>query len=142
MKTKFLILLTISLLITCAIATNPSPERHKEAFKNKIYQYLHEPLSETLSNTKTIQDESIFALEMLVGNTIYETLVDNLVSSENYILFSLTQISIAGESKIIGYGLFGNVYLDKSLDKAFEQFLNENKQLKDKGKQKQKRTNT
>jgi hypothetical protein len=109
MKTKFIILLTISLLIICAIATNPSPERHKEAFKNKIYQYLHEPLSETLSNTKTIQDESIFTLEMLVGNTIYETLVDNLVSSENYILFSLTQISIAGESKIIGYGFLGNV---------------------------------
>jgi hypothetical protein len=142
MKTKFLILLTISLLVICAIVTNPSPERHKEAFKNKIYQYLHESLSEKLSNTKTMQDESIFALEMLVGNTIYETLVDNVVSSENYILFSLTQVSIAGESKIIGYGLFGNVYLDKSLDKAFEQFLNENKQLKEKGKQKPKRTNT
>jgi hypothetical protein len=46
---------------------------------------------------------------MLVGNTIYETIADNIVSSENYILFSLTQVSIAGESKIIVYGLFGNV---------------------------------
>jgi hypothetical protein len=108
----------------------------KHLFQNKNYPATI--LNKMISN----RDESIFALEMLVGNTIYETLVDNVVSSENYILFSLTQISIAGESKIIGYGLFGNVYLDKSLDKAFEQFLNENKQLKDKCKQKQKRTNT
>jgi hypothetical protein len=78
MKTKFLITLTISVLVIVAILINPSPESHKEAFKNKIYQSLYQSYSETLSNAKTIQDESIFAFEISIGYILYETLVGNL----------------------------------------------------------------
>lgn len=41
----------------------------------------------------------------------------NLISTDNYILFSFTKATWDGETKIIGISAFGNVFRWKDLDK-------------------------
>ena len=124
MKTKYMIISIIVLAAIVAILTNPNPERHKEVVKNKFYQYLQKPLMEDVTNAKTRREEAVRSIEMLLGSTLIDRIIDNLVSSENYLLFSITNISFEGKSKTIGYGVFGNVYLAKELDEAMNETLN------------------
>ena len=42
------------------------------------------------------------------------------MTRDNYILFSITKISWKGESRNIGYGLFGNVFLSEKVKEAFK----------------------
>lgn len=124
MNTKFLIISIIALVAIAAILTNPTPERHKEVVKNKIHQYLQKPMLEGLSNARTKQEEVTLTLELLLGNTMVDNIIDNLVSTENYLLFSRTQISYDGKIRTIGYGVFGNVFLAKELDEQMNEAIN------------------
>ncbi|MBK8442421.1 MAG: hypothetical protein IPL35_02955 [Sphingobacteriales bacterium] len=38
-------------------------------------------------------------------------MIDNSVSTDNYILFSTTKYSLEGETKVVGIGAFGNVFI-------------------------------
>ena len=48
------------------------------------------------------------------------------VSSDNYILFSLTKFNFASESKIIGFGFFGKVYITEKINEDMFKKLNKN----------------
>lgn len=63
------------------------------------------------------------ALGMMIGGTLVENVIDNLVSTDNYILFSTTKINWAGKSRIIGIGAFGNVYITNKLEEALDKGL-------------------
>jgi hypothetical protein len=127
MKTKFLIISIIALAVIVAILTNPKPEVHKEALKNKLYQYMHGPMTYDLNNARTRQEEVVQMFDILLGNTLLESVIDNLVTSDNYLIFSLTRLSLEGNSKIIGYGIFGNVYLDKNIDDLLNEAFSKTK---------------
>jgi hypothetical protein len=124
MKTKYLILSIIAFATIVAILTNPTPERHKEVVKNKLHQFLLMPMVEGLDNARTRLEEDTQSLEILLGNTLLDNIIDNLVSTDNFLLFSTTKISLEGKSKTIGYGVFGNVFLAKELDEAMNEALN------------------
>ena len=130
MQTKHLIIAIIFLISLLAVLTNPTPERHKEAFKNKIYEYLQRPITEDLTKAKTRGEEMVLSAELLFGSKIIDMILDNLISSDNYLLFSTTKISFEGKSKIIGYGAFGNIFLSEELDKNMEQFIKETMKAK------------
>lgn len=129
MNTKYIIISTIVLVAIVAIFTNPNPERHKEVVKNKIYQYLHKPMLEDVANSKNRREEMVLALEMLLGSTVIDKIIENAVNSENYLLFYTTKISFDGTRKTIGYGIFGNVYLAKELDEAMSEFIHKTSDL-------------
>jgi len=63
------------------------------------------------------------ALGMMIGGTLVENVIDNLVSTDNYILFSTTKINWDGKSRIIGIGAFGNVYITNKLEEALDKGL-------------------
>lgn len=130
MQTKHLIISIIFLITLLAVLTNPTPERHKEAFKNKIYEYIQGPITEDLTKAKTRGEEMVLSAELLFGSKIIDMILDNLISSDNYLLFSTTKISFEGKSKIIGYGAFGNIFLSEELDKNMEQFIKETMKAK------------
>lgn len=46
-------------------------------------------------------------------------LIENSISRDNYLVFSITMATWNGESKKIGYGCFGNVYISKGISDAF-----------------------
>ena len=103
------------LIISCLIAifTNPSTEDHKQEVKNILNRHLQESLSENKA-------DGFENLGMLIGSSFAEKLIDNSVSRENYIFFSLTKGTWKDNSKIIGYGVFGNVFLSDDVKEAFD----------------------
>src|SRR5690606_1712354 len=106
-------LIIIAVLIVDAI-TNPDEARHKEVLRNKmklemIQAFMDEKEIEKLNN--------LDAISFMFGTTVVQKFVDNIVSTDNYIVFSLMKATWGGETKIIGVGLFGNVLLLKDLEK-------------------------
>lgn len=112
MKKNYVIAASIVLILLIAAITNPNPERHKEAVKSKFTAYL----------AKTTENDSsgMGAFGSMLGNAFAQQIIDNLVTSDNYVLFSLTKVTADGKSNVIGYGLFGNVFLSGKIDEAFE----------------------
>jgi hypothetical protein len=98
-------------IILIAIITNPSTEEHKQAVKHEVNQLVQNSVSESKSD--------IESLGVLLGSSLAEKLVENSITRDNYILFSITKISWKGESRNIGYGLFGNVFLSEKVKEAF-----------------------
>lgn len=100
------------IIILVAIFTNPSSAEHKLAVKSIINQKVQS----SLSNENTNGFESLGAL---LGGSLINNLIDNSITSDNYLLFSITKINWKGESKNIGYGLFGNVFISKKVNDSF-----------------------
>lgn len=97
-----------------AILTNPKLHDHKEAVKTKI--------SSSLQKNTNSDDETDTSYQLgrsfgnLIGGVLIDQIIDNIVSIDNYVLFSLTKVSWDGETKVIGYGLFGNVFFSSELE--------------------------
>ena len=54
---------------------------------------------------------------MMFVETVVDKIVDNLVNRDKHVLFLTTKASLAGKTKIIDIGVFGNVFVTKRLDK-------------------------
>ena len=46
-------------------------------------------------------------------------MIENAITRENYVVFSLTKITYEGKEKSIGYGVFGTVILSEKIEEAF-----------------------
>lgn len=111
MKKSKTIIIIFAIIILIAVLTNPSNEEHKQAVKSVVNQVVQNSISENESD--------IGKLGVLFGSSLAENLIENSVTRDNYILFSITKITWKGESKSIGYGLFGNVFLSEKVKNAF-----------------------
>lgn len=119
MKKNYILLYAVGLILLIAVLTNPNQDQHKEAVKAKYNSYIQKRMSEGLSE----KDSELKNLGMLLGRTLINGIVSNTVTVDNYVFFSTTKISWDGESKIIGVGLFGNVFLTKKLDEVLYEGL-------------------
>lgn len=117
-KNQTLIILSVILLI--AIFTNPGPDRHKESVRVKFNSHFQQKMSEDTNQTGDDWEKAGQALGQMLGGSFIEKMIENMVSSDNYLIFSTTKITMQNESKVIGLGVFGNVFLSKDLDKAFQ----------------------
>ena len=109
MKNKKLRLIIIGILILIAVITNPNQDRHKELVISKFNSKMQTSMSETDNGWKQAEH----ALGMLLGGVFLE----NLINVDNYVLFSTTKITFGKETKLIGIGVFGNVFIfSKALD--------------------------
>jgi hypothetical protein len=111
MKQNWIIIIFVGIILI-AVFTNPSTEEHKQAVKSVVNQLVQNSVSDNNSNLEN--------LGVLLGSSLAEKLVENSVTRDNYILFSITKISWKGESRNIGYGLFGNVFLSEKIKDAFK----------------------
>ena len=101
MKQNQITLIIISFILVALMATNPSTEEHKEAIKEKVSAAIEN----NNSNGNAFQK---------LGQTIGIALIDKMIKRENYIIFSLTKVKLLDEyknEKVVGYGIFGKVYL-------------------------------
>jgi hypothetical protein len=126
MKKNYLILIIIGVIVFVAILTNPNADRHKEVIKNKLNSYIQKSMKESLTETDNEWEQAGQALGMMLGGALIDRIIDNLVSTDNYVLFSTTKISWEGETKIIGIGAFGNVFITNKLDEAMNEGLLKN----------------
>jgi hypothetical protein len=126
MKKSYITLVLISMIILIAVITNPNQERHKEVIKDRIMTYLQKSINIDQAEPKNDWAETGQALGIMLGGALVDRIVDNLISTDNYVLFSRTKITWNGKTKIIGIGAFGNVFITSKLDESLNKGLLEN----------------
>lgn len=90
--------------------TNPSQSEHVD----KARQMLKE---RRLDSSLGLNPDYLTIGEGLLGKKQMDSLLDKFIKRENYYLFSLTQIDLAGDVRTIGFGIFGHIF---SIDKFLE----------------------
>ena len=91
--------------------SNPKKEDHKDTLKIKLTGIVEEILTE--------KSDNIFYIGL--GKSVADAIIDETlktVSIDNYVFFSLTKINYASNSKIIGVGLLGKVYISDEINKG------------------------
>ena len=112
MKKNSITLIMIGILLIATI-TNPNPDRHKEVMKIKLNKLTQNPLPK--SDKKLRNTDSLSG--MMLAEKFVNKMVDQIISVDNYFLFSLTVATYRGNTKTIGFGAFGKVYITNKVDK-------------------------
>ena len=119
MKSKYLIPGFAALLLLIAVLTNPNSETHKEAVRKELKAYFQQEMDEQKKQSATTDEndwaEAGEAFGNIFATALIDKLVDGAVSSDNYVLFSLTKVTWEGQEKNIGFGAFGNVWISNKL---------------------------
>lgn len=123
MKKNNIGLFGIGLILLVAILTNPNQDRHKEVIRAKFISFIQKSMSEALSETNNEWEQAGQALGVMLGGAMIDGIISNIVTTDNYVIFSTIKISWGGESKVIGVGAFGNVFLTGKLDEALDEGL-------------------
>jgi hypothetical protein len=126
MRKSHIALAIISLIVLVAVLTNPDQNRHKEVIKNKLITYLQKTINKDQAKPQDEMEQVAQVIGITLGGMIAEKILDNLMSTDNYIVFSTTKITWDGETRIIGIGAFGNVFITKELDESLNKGLLEN----------------
>ena len=126
MRKNQITLAIIGLIILVAVLSNPNQDRHKEVIKNKLITYLQKSVKKGQTGTKDDWEEAGQVLGIMLGGLIVDKVLDNFMSTDNYVVFSTTKITWEGNTKIIGIGAFGNVFITKGLDESLKKGLLEN----------------
>ena len=103
-----LFLVILAGIFVGAYLTNPTEDMHREAAKEKL-------------NKMALNLLSKYGID-LSGKYVDE-FIQNHVSADNYYLFSTTRVHWSGESRIIGIGAFGRVYISGKVDEILEREL-------------------
>lgn len=89
---------------------------------------MQKSLKNKHSETNNEWEQAGQALGLMLGGAIIDQVINNFVSADNYVLFSTTKITWDGKTKIVGIGVFGNVYLTRQLDDALNEGLLQSKE--------------
>lgn len=121
MKTKHYVIIGICLFLLITALTNPGTEKHKEVVKSKMTEFFEKEINKQ----STDQASELSSAGALMGNAFAKSMinmmVDNMVSTSNYILFSTTEVTVDGKTKTIGFGLLGNIFLSNKIEEALKQ---------------------
>lgn len=104
-------------LVLLLLLTNPSQDKHKLALKDKFVSSITKELEEQKQKT------GMEGLQSVVATIFIDNMVDKTVTSENWLLFSTTKITVEGNEKTIGFGILGHVYLSSKIDEALNEGL-------------------
>jgi hypothetical protein len=120
-KSWLYITLAIGFVVMIAVITNPNEDKHKSAVKSKLVaSKISENIADKSSNTGNSDDDAVerlgTVLGLAFGSSVVEEIVNSLVSTDNYLVFSITKVVLNGKSKTIGFGIFGNVFISDKLD--------------------------
>ncbi|MCC6384538.1 MAG: DUF4359 domain-containing protein [Bacteroidia bacterium] len=126
MRNKYLVTVIVTGIILIAMLTNPGLNRHKEAIKNKLDSYMQKEINGSQDETDNKREQSAEKLGMSLGGVITDALTDKLVSSDNYFLFSTTKLNWNGGARVVGLGLFGNVFITRELKDVLSESVPQN----------------
>jgi hypothetical protein len=121
MKNKYIFLLFGGTFLLIAVLTNPNQERHKEVVKSKLNVIVQKAMKDGLKNSDTSSEQLGSALGLMLGGALLDRMIETMVSTDNYVLFSTTKITWEGKSKLIGIGAFGNVFISDKIDEALKE---------------------
>jgi hypothetical protein len=118
MKTRNYVILGITLLMAILALTNPNQEVHKEKVKVKLNEFYEKEMAN--DNTSDQFSQAGNSMGMILAKSMINMVIDNSVSSSNYILFSTTNVTCEGKTKTVGLGILGNVFLSSKIDDAIK----------------------
>lgn len=121
MKNKHIVLIFVGLLLIVAVFTNPNQDRHKEVVKNKLNVLMQKAVKDSFKNSDSGAEQIGSALGLMLGGAMLDRMIESMVSTDNYVLFSTTKISWEGKTKLIGIGAFGNVFISDEIDSALKE---------------------
>lgn len=122
MKKGKLILIAIAALALVAIFTNPSLDSHKDAVRQALQTSMNNTLDEKSSDMGKLKDLGK-SLGNLFGNKLIDASVNEMVSRDNYLVYSTTKCRYNGEDYVVGVGLFGHVFVSSKLETVFQDSL-------------------
>lgn len=111
-KTRSRILISAgvtALLLLTMIMTCPDTEKHQTRFNEAVADALHQKTA----------DENMGAIgQFLIGiaSSMVSSVTSDMITSENYFLFSVGKLYFEGEAKPISIGMFNHVFLLVSSD--------------------------
>lgn len=103
-NTQKIISILVGLIFSILAITNPSEQEHRNAVVNQFIEQIDK------DKVSSRSDEEV----QYIGFGI-QIVTNSLVHRENYVIFSLTKISYQGESRLLGYGVLGRVYIDENI---------------------------
>ena len=121
MKNKHIGLVFVGLLFIVAVITNPNQDRHKEVVKNKLNVLMQKAVKDSFKNSDSGAEQIGSALGLMLGGAMLDRMIESMVSTDNYVLFSTTKISWEGKTKLIGIGAFGNVFISDEIEESLKQ---------------------
>ncbi|MVM36094.1 DUF4359 domain-containing protein [Spirosoma sp. HMF4905] len=104
MKRSQLSLFVSAFVILVLILTNPDIDEHRATIKAL---YLEKAGNEIFEEVKASGEK-----EML-GASLMDKTISSLIFRDNYVVFSLTKVSLNNYNDVIGLGILGNVFLFK-----------------------------
>ena len=107
-------------IILIAAFTNPSAYWHKEMIKNKLYSGLQESVTDKIPGTDEKWGNVSESMRKLLSTEMVNKAVDGQVSTKNYGLFSTSSIIVDGKTKLIGIGIFGQVFYTSEFDESLK----------------------
>lgn len=109
-KSNNWILILLAFILLIAFFSNPKSEEHKEYFRMKLSGIVEELLAEKSDNA------FVLGFGKMLGDEVIKEFLKS-ISIDNYLFFSLTKMNWASESKIVGFGIFGRVYITNEINK-------------------------
>jgi len=113
-------IIILGLIVIVGAIANPDESVHKSQVKDLMYSQMN--LEKELLNSANSGNEwetAGTALGLSLGMSMADKLVENMVSVDNYVIFSITNVRFDGKKKTVGYGLFGNVFIFGDIKKHF-----------------------
>jgi hypothetical protein len=121
MKNGYLTFGISAFIFLIAFISNPNEEEHKSAVKSKVLAFnMATAVSEIANSTDNNYNYVGKSIGTALGGVIVDQLINSIVSSDNYLVFSITKVTWEDQTKMIGFGVFGNVFLSDKLDETFE----------------------
>lgn len=128
MKKTHISIIVIGFIVLIAAITNPNQKRHQEVLKEKLTTHMQEAMKDQPSSSSNTLGQAGQALGSMLGGTLISGIINNVISTDNYVLFSTTKATWEGKTRVIGFGAFGNVFLTKQIDKVIEEQFSSNNQ--------------
>lgn len=94
--------ISIGFFILALMATNPSLEEHRDEFRKKY--------ENKLNSIEGSKNKEVVSLLSNIFLNVGDGFIDKLISRDNYLLFSITNLNFGGVTRNIGVGILGKVY--------------------------------
>lgn len=121
MKTKHYVIIALCLFALITALTNPGTEKHKEEVKLKMNSFLEKEINKKNDDQNDQWSRAGSTMGNILAKSMINMMIDNIVSSSDYILFSTTNITFEEKTETIGIGILGNIFLSEKIDEAMNQ---------------------
>lgn len=112
-------IIIVGLVVIIGAITNPDLNAHKSKVKSLLYELSQYNLADEFLESGNEWERAGSALGMSLGMSLIEKMVDNMVQIDNYVVFSITKIKYDGNKRVVGYGIFGNVFILDDVKRNF-----------------------